>query len=402
MRVVYEKSEGMKVPIKVWGDVEDSAIEQMKNVARLPFIHKWASLMPDSHFGYGVPIGSVVPTKGYVMPYAVGADIGCGMSAVQTNLHVDHLSTSDIIDLFKIIQEKVPVGRAVHQETDDKRFDVALNLFNRLRFDENTQSLENSFRGDMFTTMAQQIGTLGDGNHFLELQKDQDGMLWFMVHSGSRQFGAKICDHHMSVAKNMCEKYHSPLSDPMLAYLPVDSEEGQLYIDQMNMALDYAYQNRLFMINEAILAFFDVTGHYEPSDIINIHHNYASIENHFGQNVWVHRKGATAARGGQVGIIPGSMCTKSYIVTGKGDKDSFMSCSHGSGRNFSRKEAMRRIDGGIDASVEDQLGDVMAFGSNDIRDEVASAYKDITNVMKYQSDLVHIDVELTPIAVLKG
>ena len=405
MKVIYEKSEGMNVPIKVWGDVDDNTIEQTKNVTRLPFIHKWVSLAPDNHYGYGVPIGSIVPCNGYILPYAVGSDIGCGMSAIPLGIDASDIHPDDIKRLFEMLQKFIPVGYARHQDDDvgSVRYENS-NYIRDLIYDTNLHGdLFNSMKNGIFSSIVEQMGTLGNGNHFFELQKDANNKLWFMVHSGSRNLGAKICDLHMGIAKDMCSKYHSNLSDPWLAYLPVDSQEGQNYIEQMNVALKYAYLNREEMIRQGVGAVKDLFGvNVDMDNLINIHHNYAAIENHFGKNVWVHRKGATSAREGQIGIIPGSMCTKSYIVRGKGNKDSFMSCSHGSGRNFSRTESKRRIADGTDASVSDQLGDVMVFGTNDVSDEVGSSYKNVEDVMAYQSDLVDIVEELTPIAVLKG
>lgn len=411
-KVIYNKDEGMNVPIKIWTlDYDDNAVEQAKNAARLPFIHKWISLMPDTHPGYGVPIGSVIPCDGYVIPYAVGSDIGCGMSAIPLHVHKDDLDEMDVANLLTKIASKIPVGFQDHVTNnsvfnEERDWDATL-LVDRIKFDDNEEYKKfcKMFRDGIGSTSTNQLGTLGGGNHFFELQHDNDGMLWYMVHSGSRNLGNNVFNYHFKIAQDMCRRYHSPLTDSKLAYLPVDSKEGRMYIDHMNVALDYAYASRKYMIKAGLEAWLDSIGQRVwdlENSIINIHHNYAAIENHYGKNVWVHRKGATAARKGQQGIIPGSMCTKSYIVRGKGDVDSFMSCSHGSGRNFGRKESIRRIESGLDPSVEDQLGEVSVYGTNDVRDEVGSSYKNIEDVMKYQNDLVDIEVELTPIAVLKG
>ena len=407
--VIFEKTEGMRNPIFVWGDSDDNTIEQTKNVTRLPFIHKWVALAPDNHYGYGVPIGSIIPCDGYIMPYAVGSDIGCGMSAIPLGMHVDSVDREDIRKWFKSFEEDIPVGFSRHNPVDrsdlKRRDEQSALISDRFTVSDGYLDFMDSVKGSaqIHDSIFDQMGTLGGGNHFFELQKDQNGMMWLMVHSGSRNLGAKICDHHFNVALDMCTKFHSPLADKYLAYLPVDSREGQDYIEHMNIALDYAFRNREEMILAGLDALRYHTGwSFDRSKLINIHHNYAAIENHFGKNVWVHRKGATSARKGQVGIIPGSMCTKSFIVTGKGNKDSFMSCSHGSGRNFSRKESFRRIEAGLDAPVAEQLGDVMLFGAQDVGDEVGSSYKNVEDVMRHQEDLVDINYELTPLAVLKG
>lgn len=404
MKVIYEKSEGMKVPIKMWGDVEDSAIEQMKNVSRLPFIHKWLSIMPDGHKGYGCPIGAVIPCKGYILPYCIGMDISCGLSAIKLEgMKASDHSNEEIKSWFDDgFYPRIPSVNPSHEQGSDNIFDrsEAKSLCTDIVSSVTHEDYFGHGDRNLIDIIYHQVGTIGpNSNHFFELQKDQEDNLWLMTHSGSRKFGAMIGDYYFKKALEMCEKYHSPLPEKYLAYFPVDSDLGQEYIHHMNLASDYAYMNRREMISQAL----DCLGMNHIKDsMLNIHHNYAAIENHFGKNVWVHRKGATSARNGQIGIIPGSMCTKSYIVRGKGDKDSFMSCSHGSGRNFGRKESIRRIDSGLDAPVEEQLGDVMLFGSDDVRDEVGSSYKDITNVMKYQKHLVDIVHELTPIAVLKG
>lgn len=400
--VVYDKNSGMRVPVKVWTkDYERSALEQAMNVARLPFIHSHVALMPDTHFGYGVPIGSVVPCDGYVIPNAVGVDIGCGMCAVNTRIHLGDFSDSDIDTLFNTLKTRIPVGSNWHKSDE----------YTALRFDETANELADIFgRYDPVgkkpideNSLVRMSGTLGDGNHFVELQIDEHKNIWIMIHSGSRAFGASIADHYHRLAKRMCELYHSDLPTLDLAYLPVNSEEGQGYIQAMNLALEFAYLNRrVMMLNVLEVLRSMIHGAPMMDEMINIHHNYAAIENHRGKNVWVHRKGATSARENQIGIIPGSMCTKSYIVRGKGDGHSFMSCSHGSGRNFSRKEAKRRIDDGIDPSQEDQLNGVKVFGASDVRDEVSSAYKNVEDVMGYQTDLVEILHELRPLAVLKG
>lgn len=408
-QVIFDKTDSLS-PIKVWGDIEDKTLEQIKNVADLPFIHKWIALAPDNHYGAGIPIGSIIPCNGYVIPNAVGSDIGCGMSAIPLGINASEFcDPKTITTLFEKLQEVIPVGTERHGVHDldgharSDRYSNSLHIANKLIETKAYDALCSVVKGSVFENVLTQMGTLGDGNHFFELQKDKNDMLWFMVHSGSRHLGAMVCKLHLKVAQDMCERYHSKLKDKSLAYLHASSPEGKNYIEQMNIALEYAYLNREEMIRQALFVLEESFGYVvDTGKIINIHHNYAAIENHSGKNVWVHRKGATCARKGMIGIIPGSMCTKSYIVEGLGNPESFNSCSHGSGRNFSRTEARKRIEDGIDEPIMDQLGDVLVFGSTDFEDEGKSAYKDVEDVMKNQEDLVKIVTELTPIAVLKG
>ena len=250
-----------------------------------------------------------------------------------------------------------------------------------------------------------QLGTLGGGNHFVELQVDPNGIAHIMIHSGSRGFGARTCEMFHDIARRLCLSWHVKLESDKCAFLPVETDEGQAYIDAMRLALDYAFQNRSTMMRCARHALEQQVGRVAPlKGTINIHHNYADLENHFGENVWVHRKGATLARQQTTGIIPGSMCAKSYIVKGKGSKDSFMSCSHGAGRNFSRSEAKRQVAEGEVPTQKAQLqsAGVSVHGASEVHDELGHAYKDISVVMANQSDLIDIHEELTPVAVLKG
>jgi len=408
-QVIFDKTDSLS-PIKVWGDIEPKTLEQIKNVAALPFIFRCIALAPDNHPGDGIPIGSIIPCSGYVIPNAVGSDIGCGMSAIPLGIPASDFSDKETVtSLFEKLMEVIPVGIERHGVHDldgharSDRYSNSMFIANKLIESKSYDALCSTMRGPVFETILTQMGTLGDGNHFFELQKDANDMLWFMVHSGSRNLGAMVCKLHLKIAQDMCERYHSKLEDKSLAYLHASSPEGKNYIEQMNIALKYAYLNREEMIRQALQVLEESFGYVvDMKNIINIHHNYATIENHYGKNVWVHRKGATCARKGMFGIIPGSMCTKSYIVRGLGCEDSLTSCSHGSGRNFSRTEARKRIEDGTDAPILEQLGDVLVFGSTDYEDEGKSAYKDVENVMANQEDLVEIVEELIPIAVLKG
>lgn len=373
-----------KRPIKLWlDDIEDGALEQAKNLSNLPFAFKHIAIMPDSHQGYGMPIGGVLATRNVVVPNAVGVDIGCGMCAVKTDIKRD-LSIDEVKEIIGKIREAVPVGFNHHDEKQEwEGFKTAPTHLEIVE-----QEIDSA---------RYQIGTLGGGNHFIELQRGDDGHLWVMLHSGSRNIGFKIANHYHNLAKEHCKKWHSDLPDDDLAFLPMDTQDGKDYIEAMNFALKFAKENRFQMLDKIA----EIIGiEHFIGDVINIHHNYASMEHHFGQNVMVHRKGATRAYEGQLGIIPGSQGTSSYIVEGKGNTDSFKSCSHGAGRNMSRTQARKELS--VDEEKKRMEGIVHAVrGSRDL-DEAPSAYKDITEVMKRQEDLVSIKVKLTPLGVVKG
>jgi tRNA-splicing ligase RtcB len=378
-----------KVPIKLWlDDIEDGALEQAKNLANLPFVFKHVAIMPDSHQGYGMPIGGVIATKYVIIPNAVGVDIGCGMCAVKTSL-----TELDIDTLKKImgeIRKQVPVGFNKHKEAQPYDFSGCLVLTDKPIVEREYNNAQKS------------IGTLGGGNHFIEIQKGNDGHIWIMIHSGSRNLGKQVADYYNKLAIELNQKWHSAVPKEWeLAFLPVGSDEGQAYIREMNYCVKFALANRKMMMDMVIMAFQKyVTMFFEP--MINIAHNYASLENHFGENVWVHRKGATLTREGTIGIIPGSQGTKSYIVKGKGNKDSFESCSHGAGRKMGRKQAERELDLETEKAKLDLQGIVHSIRGLSDLDEAPGAYKDIDIVMKNQEDLVEVLVELTPLGVVKG
>lgn len=379
-----------KVPIKLWlNDIEDGAVEQAKNIANLPFVFKHVSIMPDSHQGYGMPIGGVMATKGVIVPNAVGVDIGCGMCAVKTNLTT--LPTDKLKNIMSIIREKVPVGFNWHKEAQHS------GIFSGVpKIDVIERNVEKA---------KKQLGTLGGGNHFIEIQKEESGAIWVMVHSGSRNIGYQVAKHYNKIAQDLCKKWYSNIPEPKgedgLAFLPLDSNKGQEYFIAMNYALEFALENRLLMLRRIEDAFSIVLDcAFEPE--INIHHNFASIENHFGQNVVVHRKGATQAKKDQLGIIPGSQGTKSYIVKGLGNQESFESCSHGAGRLMSRTKAQNNLDIEAEKKILDDQGIIHSIRNKKDLDEAPSAYKDISVVMDNQKDLVEIITELTPLAVIKG
>ncbi|KKN47030.1 hypothetical protein LCGC14_0667220 [marine sediment metagenome] len=388
--------EGAKVPIKSWcNNPEQGAVDQAYNLSSLPFIFKQVCLMPDTHQGYGMPIGGVIACKDVVIVNAVGVDIGCGMIAVKTTCK--EISQREIKKIFGGSQEfkggirsAVPTGFNHGEKKECELFDNAP---------------DNKIVQAQLESAKKQLGTLGGGNHFIEIQKGSDGFIWLMVHSGSRNVGYKIAKHYNKLAQDLCTRWYSNIP-PMkgedgLAFLPISSKEAQEYLVAMNFALDFAYQNRLKMIKEITRCFNEVIP-CEFSAPINIHHNYAALENHFGKNVWVHRKGATSAKLGEYGLIPGSQGTASYVVIGKGNPESFMSCSHGAGRTMSRTKARNELDLETEIKKLDDKNIIHSIRTKKDLDEASSAYKDIAVVMEEQKDLVDIHVRLEPLAVIKA
>jgi tRNA-splicing ligase RtcB (3'-phosphate/5'-hydroxy nucleic acid ligase) len=381
--------EGAWVPIKSWCEnVEDGAMEQATNLSKLPFVFRAVALMPDCHQGYGMPIGGVIATRGVVVPNAVGVDIGCGMCAVKTNFHMIEASVLDRI--LNEIRKAIPTGFSHHRDPhkdwmpEFPEIDIPISM-------------------SQYESACKQVGTLGGGNHFIEIQKGDDGYIWVMLHSGSRNIGYTVANYYNNLAKKLNEKWFSSVPEEHdLAFLPLDSEEGKLYLREMQYCLDFAKANRYAMINIIMEILGKCNTQFEHEEPINIHHNYATMENHFGKNVMVHRKGATSAREGQLGIIPGSQGTASYIVEGLGNRDSFMSCSHGAGRKMGRKQAQRELS--LEEEIEklNKLGVIHAIRTEKDLDEASGAYKDIDEVMESQKDLVKIKVKLTPMAVVKA
>jgi len=373
-----------KLPIKLWlDDIEDGALAQAKNLANHPFAVKWIAIMPDSHQGYGMPIGGVMATKEVIIPNAVGVDIGCGMSAVKTSL--TDIDTESIKTIMGEIRKVVPVGFSHQKENQGwAGFDNAPDI---------------AIIQKELTSARSQLGTLGGGNHFIEIQKGNDGHIWVMLHSGSRNFGLKTATEYHKKAQTLCEQWVSNIPDKDLAFLPLDTIEGQEYLTAMNYCLDFAFANRALMMDR-IMGIVSATNVCSELDRVNIHHNYAIMEHHFGQNVLVHRKGATKATLGLRGIIPGSMGTKSYITEGLGNADSFESSSHGAGRRMGRKEAGRTLN--LEEEQKKMAGIIHGLRTIQDLDEAPGAYKPIDVVMENQKDLVKAIVELTPLASIKG
>ena len=375
-----------KIPGKVWAtDVEEDVLEQFEHVCNLPFAFKHGALMPDAHQGYGMPIGGVLSTEGVVIPNAVGVDIGCGMRTARTDLQ--EWDTDGLKKVLRGIRETVPVGFRHNKFPDD-------NLPGR--------GLPLPIVKREYDKARYQLGTLGGGNHFIELQKDENGYLWIMIHSGSRNVGKQVADYYNKTAIILNERWRSSVSKEwQLAFLPLDTKDGELYIEEMDWCLTFARLNRKMMMGKVLNSLWAVynCNHIEEHDVF---HNYVALENHFGKNVYVHRKGATRARAGEIGIIPGSQGTCSYIVEGLGNPESFMSCSHGAGRAMSRKRARAELDLAEEKKRLDDKGVLHAIRGKDDLDEAASAYKDIDVVMENQKDLVKIIHKLEPLAVVKG
>lgn len=387
-------------PIKMFlEDIEEGALDQAKNLANLPFVYKHIAIMPDSHQGYGMPIGAVMATKGVVIPNAVGVDIGCGMCAVKTSL--TEIDTETLKKLMGEIRKVVPVGFNKHKEPQEKEFNETIYLT-----DSNLLEIDSVVSKE-FGNAMHSIGTLGGGNHFIEIQKGDDGHIWIMIHSGSRNLGLKVANHYNKLAKELNEKWHSSVpKEHDLAFLPLNSKEGKMYLEEMNYCIKFAYANRELMMNrikDCFMKVFDISrnGLWMDKEMINIAHNYASMESH-GDNVMVHRKGATLAREDTIGIIPGSQGTSSYIVKGKGNKESFTSCSHGAGRVMGRKQAQKTLNLEDEIKKLDDLGVIHSIRSKNDLDESVSCYKNIDTVMENQKDLVEILVKLRPLAVIKG
>ena len=382
-----------RIPIKIWLDEpEEGSISQAKNLANLPFAFKQVCLMPDTHQGYGMPIGGVLATKGVIIPNAVGVDIGCGMCAVKTNIQVENISKEDIKRIMSSIRELVPLGFEHHKERQDESL---------MPKDFNIDELH--VIKNQYLAALKQLGTLGGGNHFIELQQCDDGYLWIMIHSGSRNLGKQVADYYNCKAKKLNELWFSSVNAKAdLAFLPFQTDEAHMYYKEMRYCTEFAFANRQLMMERIRTATSSVISGIEYEPIINIAHNYAAWEEHFEEKVIVHRKGATSAKAGEIGIIPGSQGTKSYIVEGLGNPESFMSCSHGAGRALSRSAAVKTLDLETEKQKLDELGIIHSIRAKSDLEEASSAYKDISQVMAFQADLVKIKVELSPLAVIKG
>jgi tRNA-splicing ligase RtcB (3'-phosphate/5'-hydroxy nucleic acid ligase) len=399
-------------PVKVWTDhVEETSMQQLRDLACMPFIFKHIAVMPDVHWGNGTSVGTVIATKGAIIPAAVGVDIGCGMSAVKLNLIASDLP-DNLGPMRSAIEAAIPHGRSEGGGANDrgawgnepervaKQWATLMEDDRLLHVSENHPKL---FAKHALSRQAPcQLGTLGTGNHFVEICLDKADNVWLMLHSGSRGIGNRIGTYFIDQAKELMAKYFIRLNDKQLSYLPSDTELFADYWHALSWAQDYARVNREIMTWSAILAVRKAMNDPEiqyGDMAVNCHHNYATLENHYGRNVYITRKGAVRAREGDLGIIPGSMGAKSFIVRGLGNPESFCSCSHGAGRRMSRSEAKRCF---TEADVALQTQGVECRKDNSVVDEIPGAYKDIQQVMDFQSDLVEVVAELKQVLCVKG
>ncbi|HEX7807713.1 MAG TPA: RtcB family protein [Thermoanaerobaculia bacterium] len=408
MSTNYEVLSGESgVPVKAWTrgvQVEDAAKQQLLNVAQLPFIYKWIAAMPDVHWGIGATVGSVIPTKQAIIPAAVGVDIGCGMMAVRTTLEASQLP-DNLHAVRSAIERAVPHGRTDNGGRNDRgawrtppsaQNDVWAQL--KPRYDAIVAKHPKLGRGNDLN----HLGTLGTGNHFIEVCLDEDGHVWFMLHSGSRGVGNRIGSYFIDLAKSDMKRFFVNLPDQNLAYFPHGTAHFDDYVEAVHWAQDFAMSNRRLMMDAVVNAVRD-SGTLPPfettEEVVNCHHNYVAIEHHYGENVFVTRKGAVRAKQGDLGIIPGSMGAKSFIVRGKGNPESFNSCSHGAGRAMSRAEAKRRFT--LDDHAKATAG-VECRKDADVIDETPMAYKSIDAVMEAQRDLVDVVHTLRQVVCVKG
>lgn len=393
-------------PVKIWtDDIEEAALEQLRNVARMEFIHKHVAVMPDVHSGIGATIGSVIATKGAIIPAAVGVDIGCGMMAVRLNMYAKDLP-DNLAAIRSGIEAAVPHGRTDNGGANDRGAwgDVPADVARRWEAlhgglptlaDKHPKLL----RGNV--NSVRHLGTLGTGNHFIEVCLDELDKVWVMLHSGSRGIGNRIGSYFIELAREDMRKWFINLPDQDLAYFPEGTEHFDDYCAAVSWAQDFAKANREVMMSRALRAMAEIMERpfFIEEVAVNCHHNYVAREHHFGANVLVTRKGAIRARSGDLGIIPGSMGTGSFIVTGKGNPESFHSCSHGAGRKMGRNEAKRRFT--VNDLIEQTAG-IECRKDADVIDEIPAAYKPIGEVMAHQTDLVEVVHRLRQIVNVKG
>jgi len=398
MPVRHEIREG-RVPVKIYtGELEPSARQQLVNISQLPIVHHHVAAMPDVHLGIGATVGSVIPTLGAIIPAAVGVDIGCGMIATRLSLAGDQLEERTLRSVFAQISRDVPVG--FHQHDDrDARSDAARPFHRKLK-----QILAKhpgvEKRMGKNSSWVRQMGTLGGGNHFIEVCLDEAGRVWVMLHSGSRGIGNAIGTYFIELAKKDLQRTALNLPDRDLAYFQEGAQHFDDYVEAVGWAQDYARSNRAEMLELVLAALRRHLPAFEgTAEAVNCHHNYVERERHYGEDVWLTRKGAIRARAGELGIIPGSMGTRSYIVRGRGSAESFQSCAHGAGRRMGRNQATKRF---TLADLEKQTEGVVCRKDKGVLDEIPGAYKDIDEVMANQSDLVEVVHTLKQVVCVKG
>lgn len=403
--IIQGKAGGL---VKAWTrgvPFEEQARTQVMNAAALPFVHGWVAVMPDVHHGIGATVGSVIPTTNAIIPAAVGVDIGCGMMAVRTTLKATDLPES-LKDMRSTIERMVPHGRTNNGRSGDRGAwtnppDAVIETWNN-QLKSGYESILSKHRKIKDANHVTHLGSLGTGNHFIEVCLDESDSVWFMLHSGSRGIGNKIGTYFIELAKQDMRKFFINLADEDLAYLPEGTDHFNDYVEAVGWAQDFAMWNRKIMMDRVVSAVAQTKGipafesHLEA---VNCHHNYVAREHHFGKNVFVTRKGAVRARKGDMGIIPGSMGARSYIVQGKGNPDSFHSCSHGAGRAMSRTAATKRFT--LDDHIRATSG-VECRKDEGVIDETPGAYKDIDLVMEAQKELVEIVHTLRQVLCVKG
>ena len=385
-----------RIPVRIYtDDIEPDARQQLVNLSKLPIVHAHVAAMPDVHLGIGATVGSVIPTKSAIIPAAVGVDIGCGMIAARLTLNGNDLDERSLRRVFDQVTRDVPVGFHQHDDVqpEAKRFRKGLEAILQKH-----PGVEK--RIGKHSHWARQMGTLGGGNHFIELCLDESQRAWVMLHSGSRGIGNAIGGYFIELAKKDAERHHLQLPHRDLAYFQEGARHFDDYVEAVGWAQDYARANRAEMMELVLAALrrhlppFEVTG-----EAVNCHHNYVARERHYGEDVWLTRKGAIRAGEGELGIIPGSMGARSYIVRGKGAAESFHSCAHGAGRRMSRTAAQKQF------SVQDlefQTAGVVCRKDRGVLDEIPGAYKDIDAVMANQSDLVDVVHTLKQVLCVKG
>ncbi len=389
-----------RVPVKIYTqDIDSKALEQLTNLAQLPFVHSHVAAMPDVHPGIGATIGSVIPTKGAIIPAAVGVDIGCGMIATRLSIHANDLP-DNLKRVRLAIEEAVPVGFAMHKSIQAKNSTIkALNTVLENKILEKHPAL-NKMLKKPYKTWTQQLGTLGGGNHFIEICLDENQDVWIMLHSGSRGIGNTIGRYFINLAKKDMERHLVQLPDRDLAYFSEGAQHFDDYVEAVHWAQEYALWNRREMMRLIVEALrkslkpFNIT-----KEAINCHHNYVAVEEHFGEQVYLTRKGAIRAGKGELGIIPGSMGAKSYIVQGLGNPESFCSCSHGAGRKMSRQAAKSQFN---QNDLAKQTEGVECRKDKQVIDEIPGAYKSIDEVMENQNDLVEAVHTLKQVVCVKG
>jgi tRNA-splicing ligase RtcB len=385
------------VPVHVYtDDVDAKSLQQLVNVSKLPIIHHHVAAMPDCHLGIGATVGSVIPTLRAIIPAAVGVDIGCGMFAVRLSLTGNDLDEKKLKSIFGQISRDIPVGFEQH----DKAVSGAAKPFQKgfTRILDKHPDVQK--RVGKHSDWTRQMGTLGGGNHFIEICLDETGAVWVMLHSGSRGIGNAIGTYFIALAKKDAERIQLQLPDRDLAYFPEGAQHFDDYVEAVGWAQDYARANRAEMMELVLEAMrrhlpaFEVVG-----AAVNCHHNYVERETHYGEEVWLTRKGAIRARKGELGIIPGSMGARSYIVRGRGSAESFQSCAHGAGRRMSRNQASRTF---TTEDLERQTQGVICRKDKGVIDEIPGAYKDIDEVMANQTDLVEVVHTLKQLLCVKG